>query len=156
MKQITKIQISFYGIDFKSPESSRVLNYKQELNKYIKVFEHKPQTEVLKELSKANLLLLLANKEYKQVYAKIFEYIALKRKILLVENDEGDVAEIIKSTNAGVMCNNSESVAEYLEMFYNEFLNNGFVKCDSMNYEIYSREKQTSLYSEIIKKIVNK
>ena len=151
-----KIQISFYGIDFKAPESSRVLNYKKELNKYIKVFEHKPQTEVLKELSKANLLLLLANKNYKQVYAKIFEYIALKRKIVLVENDEGDVAEIIKSTNAGVMCNNSESVAEYLEMFYNEFLNNGFVKCDSMNYEIYSREKQTSLYSEIIKKIVNK
>ena len=153
--QVEFVQLSFYGIDYKSIKSHRVLNYKPNLRKYIKIEEHKPQSEVLKELSKANLLLLLANKNYKQVYAKLFEYLALKRKIMLVENDRGDVAEIITKANAGVMCENAEKVAVNIEMVYNEFLRNGFVECNPVDYEKYSRDNQTRIYTENIIKLLD-
>ena len=151
-----KMLVSFYGIDFKSPESDRVLKYKPGLAEYIRIYEHKSQMNVLKELSGANLLLLLANRQYKQVYAKVFEYLALNRKILLVENDEGDVAEIIRSTNAGDICDNSLDVANYMEKCYKEFINTGFIRSNSVNYKKYSRKEQANIYSEIIHNVIRK
>ena len=98
----------------------------------------------------------MANKNYKQVYAKLFEYLALNRKILLVENDEGDVAEIILSTNAGEIHSNAEDIAFCLEKNYNEFKQNGYVRCFTSNFIQYSRENQTAAFSKKIKEIINK
>ncbi len=106
-------------------------------------------------MKKANMLLLLANPKYKQVYAKVFDYIALNRKILLVTNDKGNIESFLKHTNSGVFCDDQNDVYNSLIKYYNEFLENKYIENTSVNIEEYSREKQTEKFANIINNNIN-
>jgi hypothetical protein len=146
----SEIKISFYGIDFKTMESKRVLSFSPEINKYINIYDTLPQIELLKKLKKANVLLLLGNKNYPQINAKIFEYIASNRRIMLVENDQKEMLRILKETNSGLWCENEKDVKNNLITLYQEFLNNRSINNKAGNYSIYSRRNQAKKLAEII------
>ncbi|GAI17643.1 unnamed protein product, partial [marine sediment metagenome] len=119
-----KIKILFYGIDFIPEQKQRILSYKQEINQYIQTTKRLSQKRVLQKLNTANLLLLLANESRSYIIAKVFDYLALNKKILLVVNDNGSLEKIINETNAGIICENSDDVYNHLTDLYSEFLKN--------------------------------
>ena len=146
----SKIKISFYGIDSKTLESNRIISTDPEISNYIKIYDTLPQNELLMKLKKANVLLLLGNKNYPQINAKIFEYIASNRKIMLVENDHREMARIINETNSGLWCENGKDVEKHLIDFYREFLNSGSIVNEAKNYSMYTRKAQAQSLAGII------
>jgi len=66
-----------------------------------------PHGEVVGELSRAHVLLLLTNDTPNVlgvVPGKIYEYLAARRPILAIGTTAGDAARILRETGAGVMC----------------------------------------------------
>ncbi len=142
--------LKFLGIEFYPEQKIRILGYDAELNKHIITTPRIPHSDVLIELRKANLLLLLTNENAKSLHAKIFEYMQSNRRILLVKNDKGVLESIINECKAGVALSSAEDVTNELLKAYEEFKTKGYVEQHTTNLEKYSRKYQAKVLADLI------
>ena len=102
------------------------------------------------------LLLLIPNIEKSEgiLTGKLFEYLTAKRPILAIGPETGDLSEILKNTNAGVVLNfdNEERLTSEIRKLYSQY-KTGNLKVDSKNIEQYHRKELTNSLSEIIKSL---
>ena len=149
-----KLNIKFFGIEFFPEQKQRILQFDQSLNTYITITDRIAHDEVITRMAPSHLLLVLADSKTIAVATKVFDYLALKRKVLLVIDDEAILSEILSETNAGIKCNNPEDVKDALLSAYAEFEEQGVVECQTTNYEQYSRKNQARKMIEVIGSIV--
>jgi hypothetical protein len=142
----------------------------KELSPKIKLIAKLPNGELLEQLAKDNVLLLF--NYYQFTGTKIYDYLGLKRKILLcyeksqeaealkdryyfhsIETDITPQIDIINKTNSGVIVRDSIHLLEILDELYAEFQESGQIKCDSIGVENYSRKIQVEKLAELIKSI---
>lgn len=167
-----KLELNFYGIN-KEAEIKEILSRNYE---YLKQRTHfYPRTdniEFAKLIARQNVCLLF--NDYSILGTKIFDYLAVKRKILLCYEEEDEAkklkkdfycideietestrlqAEMIIATNSGIVIKDSEHLKETLKELSNEVKENGFVSCSSVNIDKYSRVKQVERLAEIIKEV---
>jgi hypothetical protein len=162
--------LKFYGTN--CPERIEELvesNYSDLKNKTI-ILNKLPNGQLLQSLAKDNVLLLF--NYYNFTGTKIYDYLGLKRKIILCYSDsaeaqilkeqyyfhsiETDVLpqiEIIKETNSGVIVKDSEHLIEVLEELYKEFSETGQISCNSMGIEKYSRKLQVEKLAYLIQNL---
>lgn len=164
-----RIQLNFYGInkeselkDFLETECTNLLNNVS--------FFKKINNDKLAPLLSKNDLFLLFN-DYSIIGTKIYTYLGLKKSILFCfENDENankikDLyfklkpnnksyqADLIKETNSGIIVQDATHLKCVLEDLYAEFKEKGFIACDSVGVEKYSRKIQVEKLAEIVKSI---
>ena len=129
-----------------------------------------PNNLLLIELSKQNIMLLF--NQYSYMGTKIFDYIALKRTILFCYSNDDDALklkdkyydikeisdssgnlqeELIRQTDSGYIIQDSNHLQKTLSELYQEFIQNGFIKCNTINGDKYSRKHQVKELAEIIK-----
>jgi len=148
------VVVKFIGANFFGKQINRILEFDHSLNKHFEIIDRMPLNKALEEMSEANLLLLLGNPEIKQLYAKVFDYIALNRKILFVVSDHSNISEILDRTNTGLICENEEDVFNHLKTTYNEFIEKRFVDCKAQNLSYYTREYQAEMMVKLLNSIV--
>lgn len=166
------LTIEFYGINIEDQMKKWVTQQFINLKSCIKIIPKIPNSQLLIQLSDANVFLLF--NYYAFMGTKIYDYIALNRKILFCYSDDED-AELLKQkyykfygissindrlqekliteTNSGIIVKNKEHLRLTLKELYNEFKNTGMIKNNSTSYEKYSRKYQTEKLAEIIKNI---
>jgi glycosyltransferase involved in cell wall biosynthesis len=116
---------------------------KFKLKKYLTYIPYINHTEAIIEQKKANLLLLLINNTPNAkgiLTGKFFEYLSSKIPILCIGPKDGDIAEIIKETNSGI-------VKDYQEEIY---LKDFDIKTSVSEREIYKYSRE-SLTEDLIK-----
>ncbi|CAL2077015.1 glycosyltransferase, family GT4 [Tenacibaculum sp. 190524A02b] len=116
-----------------------------------------PHDEVLKYQKSSQVLLLAVNKVPSAkgiITGKIFEYLQARRPILAIGPEDGDLAEILKETNAGFIVgfNNKSQLKEIVVNLYNNYLNKS-LEVDSRNIAKYHRKNLTEQLSQILKEI---
>ena len=62
-------------------------------------------------------------------------------------------ADLINETNSGVIVKDAVHLKEVLEELYAEFEEKGFIACDSIGVEKYSRKIQVEKLAELIKEL---
>jgi hypothetical protein len=166
-----KIRIDFFGTNIENQLSELASKCN---NLIVNIHPKKSNSELLKNLSKANVLLLF--NDYSILGTKIFDYLAVKRKIFFCFANDYDSkilkqkyfcipefevhnqnlqADMIVNTNSGIVIENKAQSLSKLTEIYNEFLNNKSVLCKSSGFEDFSRKNQTKKLSDIIKTIIN-
>ena len=104
------------------------------------------------------LLLLIPNvKNSKGILTgKLFEYLAAKRPILALGDEDGDLSDILKETNAGVVIgfNNEEKLLLEILKLYQQYKQGNLV-VSSKNIEKYHRKELTKKLASIIKNVTN-
>lgn len=86
---------------------------------------------------------------------KIYEYLGMRRNILVVPSDNDMVEDLIKETNAGSVANTPEEIVQQLSKWYSEFTQLGYVPFHgNENIQKYTREAQAAVLAEAIKKII--
>jgi len=148
-KMKVNLCLNFFGLNFYEEQIRRVEIYKT-LNPYINFTNRVPQEKLVHLLNNSDLFLLLANPEEERLAAKIFEYLSYKKKILMVLNDNGIMEDILKQTNSGIICNSSAEVVTALTTAYDEWLDKGYVNCNSKNIEQFSRRNQTKQLATLL------
>ncbi len=114
--------------------------------------------EVVAFQKKSQVLLLVVNNVPSAkgiITGKIFEYLMAKRPILAIAPPDGDLAEILKKSNAGTVVgfNEKEQLKNSILALYEQF-EKGNLQVNSNNIEQYHRRELTKKVAEIIEKIV--
>ena len=102
------------------------------------------------------LLLLIPNVEKSKgiLTGKLFEYLTAKRPILAIGPEDGDLSEIVKETNAGVVIdfNNEEKMSLEILKLYRQY-KKGSLHVNSKNIEKFHRKALTKELALILKSL---
>lgn len=162
----SKIELHFYGINREDDVKMMLAQKYCLLEQYTHFYSRTENIELAQAIAKHNVCLLF--NYYSIVGTKIFDYLAVKRKIILCyeKAEEFDTrvirteeittspqADIIIETNSGITIKDSEHLKHTIQELIKETKEQGFVSCSSINVEKYSRIRQVERLSEIVKGI---
>lgn len=168
-----KIELNFFGIN--KPEDISQIIAENHWEEFVHVYPRMKNNELLQQLCQHNAMLLF--NDYSIIGTKIYDYLAIKRKILLCyrndaesevlkrqyypyshSNDEPFSSHLqedcLKHTQAGIIVEDAAHLRLVLTELYNEFTATGCVSCNSQNIEQYSRKYGTKLLAEAVYDIV--
>ncbi len=150
----TSLEIKLVGkVDISVIKSIEENNLESNFRK----IDYLPHDEVIKEQQRSQVLLLLINNAPNAkgiLTGKVFEYLAAHRPVLCIGVEDGDAANILNQTNAGVTVNysDSERLKKTILGFYADYKNRT-LKVNSKNTESYSRKNLTMKLSEILNEV---
>lgn len=171
-KKDFKLKLTFYGINKESELKEMLKNKYQYLEKHT-LFQPKMENLNFAKSFAANNIFLLFN-YYSILGTKIFDYMALRRKIILCYGndeksnelkkkyyilDEMDTesktlqADMLAVTNSGVTINDAEHLKQILRDLFLELERKGSIECQSKDVDQYSRINQAERLAEIVKEI---
>ena len=121
--------------------------------------EHLAHNEAVQAMQRSPVLLLLLNDTHDilgRIPAKLFEYLAAGRPILVIGNVEGDAAAIIKETNSGVVAemNNKKDIKEKVLLLFYQYKNSQ-LKINSSGIEKYARRENAKSFAKILDGLYN-
>lgn len=167
------LELHFYGINDPVAYEKMILQNYQQLSDRTFFHSKMPNLELVKKIARHNVLLLF--NYYSMLGTKIFDYLAIKRKIILCYENDAEAlelkkkfycvdeiesessrlqAEVIEATNSGIVVRDAKHLKEVLYELYSELQTNGFIASSSTNTENYSRLKQAEQLASVIKKTV--
>ena len=157
-----KIRLRIIGQLDNPGDFENIIYFKQlGLDKYSELIPYLPHKQVIAEMCQSTVLLLLVG-EYPHnegiLTGKIFEYLRSGRPVLAVVPPNGLAADVIKSTNSGLVVSNEsvEEISDSILNLFDLFINNKFKESfKSTGLEKYSRKNLTNELSEVFRKIVN-
>jgi glycosyltransferase involved in cell wall biosynthesis len=162
--------LKFYGTNCPEHIEELVESKYSNLKDTVVIYNKLPNGELLQSLATDNVLLLF--NYYNFTGTKIYDYLGLKRKIVLCYSDsaearmlkdnyyfhsiETDVLpqiDIIQKTNSGIVVQDSKHLLSVIEELYIEFQSTGKIACNSVGVENYSRKIQVEKLAEIVKEL---
>lgn len=167
-----QFRLNFFGINIPNEIENLVNTEYLYLKDKVNVYPKLPNEELLQKLAAHHVMLLFNH--YSMMGTKIYDYMALKRQILLCySNDEeaeilknkyypcGETEglsthlqeDLIKETNSGIVVENAVHLQQMITKLYTEFSFKGFIECQSHDIERFSRKKRTQELADIIDKI---
>jgi len=169
-----KFQVNFYGINNPLEITQCVEESYPHLASVIAITPRIANHDLLPLLAQNNLMLLF--NYYAYTGTKIYDYIGIKRKILLCfshepaaellkkkyyniqESPKDNIqiqSDILKQTQAGITIRDKQHLVETLERCYAEFVSTGEILCPSVNTEKFSRKIQVEQLADIMDEITN-
>ena len=127
------------------------------LDENVQLIDYVAHDEVIEYQKKSQVLLLLLNNVPSVkgiITGKIFEYLMVNRPILAIAPKDGDLAEILNETNAGVVVDFEESTTlknTILEL-YSKY-KQGDLSVNSKNIDQFHRRELTNKVAKILKEL---
>jgi glycosyltransferase involved in cell wall biosynthesis len=152
-----RLEINFFGVNLSDEQKHSFKTNYRLLSDKLHFHDAIPNHEYQIALRNHHVLLLF--NDYTILGTKIFDYLAAKRRIWLCfsqenEREEKNVqAQIIHETHSGVMISNKMHLIREIENIWDEFINHGDIRCESINTEQYSRRIQVERLAKHIKNI---
>lgn len=146
-----EFEVNFYGLNFYPDQIARIKGHSRASQ--IKFTDKMPHADIIMEMLSSHLLLLLATPDKHQIYAKVFDYLASGRPILLVENDCGPLEQILSNRGNATICSNASDVASYLEQVY---FHPKLLVSEVNSDDTFTRRNQTKRFAEAVLKAIEK
>ncbi|MGB0525674.1 MAG: glycosyltransferase [Flammeovirgaceae bacterium] len=164
-----ELRINFYGTSAELEIKKLIANQFPQLKAWVTIEKRMPNLQLLQKLAHNNLFLLF--NDYSILGTKIFDYVALKRKVLLCYQEDEEAmqlkrqyflirefdsesqqlqADLLEETQGGYVVKNSNELAEVLRDLYHEFKTTRNIHCASINTEKYSRAEQLKKIVKLI------
>ena len=149
-----KFKLKFVGkVDYQA----RTYITKYKLDSYTEYISYLPYNKISNIQEKAHLLYLPLNNTPNAkgiLTGKFFEYLAARRYIIAQGPIDGDIAKILKDTEAGEIFDysNAEELKNVINLHFKNYVKNEYI-ISSVNIEQYSRSNLTKKLDEIIQHI---
>jgi glycosyltransferase involved in cell wall biosynthesis len=145
------LQLNFIGDISDVVKTAVCKNKLKENTRFIDYVDH---TKAIEYQQKAQVLLLLIPnvKKCKGILTgKLFEYLSAKRPILAIGPEDGDLADVIEDTNAGVIVDfdNDDKLSSEILKLYHQY-KKGNLEVNSKNTNKYHRKELTKKVAFII------
>lgn len=171
---IDAIDLHLYGINKTESIERLLVEQFPDLRNRLTIHARLQNIELARQLSSHNCLLLFNN--YTNIGTKIYDYLALRRKIMFCYTNDFEAeqlrqqyfniestaksndhlqADLIQKTNSGVLVRDAQHLEEVLLDLYAEFKQNGYIQCDSVGIEELSRQSQTKVLAENLLELIN-
>jgi hypothetical protein len=152
-----KIEIHFPGLGYNKSQKTRVEECMKGYESYMIITDRIPKSEVIEIQQNSDLLLMISHKGIKGIpSSKMYEYIGLKKSILLYPNDHDIVEETLIDTGLGVICNNEDEIINFLTDLIDRKKNGNSKSLilDQYKIDFYSRKNQTKVLAELIENFI--
>lgn len=153
------LQINFPGLGFYKTQSLRVQNEMKGFEKYITITDRIVKNEVIQIQKNSDVLLMIAHEGIKGIpSSKMYEYIGLKKQILLYPNDHDIIEQTLNDTGLGIICEDEDQIYESLLNLILSKQNgvNEKLKIDESKIEFYSRKNQTAQLAQLLDEVLKK
>jgi glycosyltransferase involved in cell wall biosynthesis len=167
-----KFKLNFYGTNVAEKLKQLVTEVYPLLENHTSISPKIPNADLLEKLAQNNVMLLF--NYYSYMGTKIFDYLGIRRKMILCYANDSEAnklkeqfyaiqesaseskqlqADLIHETNSGIIVQDSNHLKQVLQDLYAEFEEKGFIACDSVGVENYSRKIQVEKLAGIVKKM---
>lgn len=121
-------------------------------DRYWEVTDRIERKDSIQSLLDAELLLFPSFPDTPGTYSgKIFEYLMVKKNILMFPGDNDVCQQLINETNSGRICDNSSEISQIIEEMYDVYLSTAALPYNGNGkIETFTRENQTRKLSEVI------
>jgi glycosyltransferase involved in cell wall biosynthesis len=143
-----KIELIIYGGEFFQEAKNRILKHAPELQNIIRFTKRMKQDELYSNLYSNDIGLVLADKSRPAIPVKLFDYIYLKKNVIMLKDDDNEVAEIVRNLGLGIICNNANEVEKAITHYINITDEKKIIKEEKSQF--YSRENQAKLLAQLI------
>jgi glycosyltransferase involved in cell wall biosynthesis len=162
-----KFCLKFYGINDEEELKEKINSTYKELHTNIQILSRIPNGELLEKLALEHVMILF--NYYQFTGTKIYDYLGIKRKILLCFTDDPKALELktkyyfksletdiqpqidmVTQTNSGIIVKDQEHLLIVLEDLWKEFSETGQIACDSHGVEKYSRKVQVERLASLL------
>lgn len=150
-----RIILRFPGILFLKEVAARVALLMKGFEDVLEMTERISRIDVLKIQAKSHLLLMVAHKGAKGIpSSKIYEYIGLKRPVMICPSDNDILEQTFSKYNLGYIAQNELEAFEQLSQLFENYLSASVTKkADETFVAQFSRKHQTKILAEILNKI---
>lgn len=150
-----RIILRFPGILFLKEVAARVALLMKGFEDVLEMTERISRIDVLKIQAKSHLLLMVAHKGAKGIpSSKIYEYIGLKRPVMICPSDNDILEQTFSKYNLGYIAQNELEAIEQLSQLFENYLSASVTKkADDTFVAQFSRKHQTKILAEILNKI---
>jgi glycosyltransferase involved in cell wall biosynthesis len=109
------IELLFPGVAIDPHQVARIKTASGEYFKYFKISNRIPQEELMYMQQKANMVLMVAHSGLKGIpSSKLYEYIALRKRILVCPSDGDIIEQIVSDCEVGFIANEAAETAEII------------------------------------------
>jgi glycosyltransferase involved in cell wall biosynthesis len=164
-----RFEVRFVGINRQDEVETMLGSRCSALKPFVTFFRKAPNADIIGSLATANAFVLF--NEGANPGTKIYEYLALRRKILLCFSGDTQTRkgqrefynfdetgmralraqeDMIRRTQSGVIIRDEEHLVDTLSDLYREFLEKGRIVCNSEGTEAYSRESHAGTMARIM------
>jgi len=169
-----RFRLDLYGNNIPEEVEQFVATDCQALESKFTIHAKTPNHLLMPKLANANLFLLFNN--YSVVHTKFYEFVALKRRIMLCfTNDEEAIQlkalnyplqdletessriqeELINQTRSGINVTDRDHLYRVLDDCYREFEAKGFIECNPTGVEQFSRLRQVEQLAKLVEDVCN-
>ena len=147
------ILLNFPGLAFDPEQSKRVKKIFFDLKENIIITQRLERKKVLKIQQESHLLLMISHENIKGIpSSKLYEYIGLKKPILLYPNDKDIIEKTLNKTNLGIICNTKKEVKFNMKNILEKYIACNKVAIEGIDDEIklFTRKNQVKKLGEIL------
>jgi hypothetical protein len=151
-KHLGKLRMLFIGTDFDG-ERERLKKAFAGIFEQVEITKRVPRNTCIEMQYKSQVMLLMAYGEVKGAPStKLFDYLALKKNILLFPSDNDIMEQITTETNQAIVCNTLEQMIEKLSPLIEKFYAKETIEpiINRENQLKYTRENQLKILSQKI------
>lgn len=152
----SEIKLKFPGLGFFPNQVERVKAITYTIENHVEITNRIPKEEVLEIQRKSDILLMISHTNIKGIpSSKLYEYIGLRKEILLYPNDHSIIEETLNDVGLGIICDSKESIYSSLKLRLDNYRNGDRI-IQLGNLErigFYSRANQAKYLAELLDSI---
>ena len=149
-----EIEINFIGIEY-FPEQLKRITKNSRLHDVIKTSPRISKVEATSKNLKADYLVNFTDENLSAIYAKTYNYMACKKEILVIPDDNKLLSNLIKENNLGHVFQTKDQlknfIVEKIKLKKEGKLNTNISENENLNF--FKRYHQAKIFSEKIKNI---
>jgi glycosyltransferase involved in cell wall biosynthesis len=143
-----KIELIIYGGEFYQEAKNRILKHAPELKNIIRFTKRMKHNELYAHLASNDIGLVLADESRPAIPVKFFDYVYLKKDIIMLKDDKNELSEIVKNLKQGIICNNANDVEKAISHYTKATVEQKKLNEDKIKF--YSRKNQAEQMANII------
>ena len=106
--------------------------------------------EVGDELRQSSIAIVLTNPNAKGIMTtKFFEALGCEKPVLCIPSDNGELAQTIRKTNAGLASSDIKEIKAFILEKYQEWKQNGYTRQNVIGKEQFSRQEQAKQFEQL-------
>ncbi|MCZ4407261.1 glycosyltransferase [Cryomorphaceae bacterium 1068] len=146
------LKIYFYGLgDFKE-QADYLLELFDGVEDKVVITESLSYMDLVSAASDSNAFLMLSDRNLPLTNGKVFDYLGLKRPILLCPNDHSVFNELLTNQSCGYIADSVEDVVRILDEFWEHIGQDEYFTTPVLRQE-YSRDKSSEELLNLIKEV---
>ena len=144
-----EIEINFIGLEY-FPEQLKRITKKSCLNNIIKTTPRISKVEATAKNLKADYLVNFTDEKLSAIYAKSYNYMACKKEILVIPDDNKQLGNLIKENNLGHVFKTKEQLKNFIlkkvKIKKEGKLNTNILENEKLNF--FKRSHQAKIFCE--------